>query len=595
MSKPGTVSPLAEYSRCLEARRMAVARQEKTEVRIAVLRLSAFFAAGILAWLAFGAGEISPWWLAIPASFFLCLVVLHERVRRTRRSLVRAVAFFERGIARLENRWAGTGATGDRFLDKSHPYAEDLDLFGKGSLFELICRARTRAGENTLADWLTGAAAPEVIRGRQAAVEELRGRLDLRENLAVAGDEVPAGVNPDALAAWGQAPPLLTSRVLRIAAAALASATTLSLVWWLARDSGREVFFLLVLSEALFALSLRRSIRSVIMAVEKPGQDLALLSRVLLLLEQQKFNAPRLLELRRMLDIRGLPSSRRIARLDRLIVMREQLFAPIAALFLWNIQMAFAIEAWRKESGTHVAGWLSVVGEMEALASLGGHAFEHPDDPFPELVAEGPHFEALDLGHPLIPESVCVRNDVRLCSDLRVLVVSGSNMSGKSTFLRTVGVNAVLAMAGATVRARYLSLSPLSVGASILRRDSLQEGTSRFYAEITRLRRLVDLTTGSAPLIFLLDELLHGTNSHDRSIGAEAVIRDLVRRGAIGLLTTHDLALAHIADALAPQAENVHFEDSIVDGRMVFDYRLHPGVVRKSNALELMRSVGLQI
>jgi DNA mismatch repair ATPase MutS len=188
-----------------------------------------------------------------------------------------------------------------------------------------------------------------------------------------------------------------------------------------------------------------------------------------------------------------------------------------------------------------------------------------------------------------------VRNDIRLSIELRVQVVSGSNMSGKSTLLRTIGVNAVLAHAGAPVRARRLRLTPLAVGASIRTLDSLQGGTSRFYTEIKRLRQLVDLARGPRPVLFLLDELLHGTNSHDRKIGSEAVIRTLVERGAIGLLTTHDLALAQIVDELAPRAANVHFEDHLENGKITFDYRLHPGLVRKSNALELMRSVGLDV
>jgi DNA mismatch repair ATPase MutS len=234
---------------------------------------------------------------------------------------------------------------------------------------------------------------------------------------------------------------------------------------------------------------------------------------------------------------------------------------------------------------------------MEALCSLAGHAWEHPEDPFPELTADagGPLFDGEALGHPLLPEGACVRNDLRLDGDLQLLLVSGSNMSGKSTLLRTVGVNAVLAQAGGTVRARRLRLSPLAVGASIRINDSLLAGRSRFYAEITRLRELVALAAGDLPLFFLLDEILHGTNSHDRQIGAEAVVRGLVERGAIGLVTTHDLALAQVAEALAPQAANIHFQDHMEAGRMVFDYRIHPGVVTKSNALELMRSVGLDV
>jgi DNA mismatch repair ATPase MutS len=253
------------------------------------------------------------------------------------------------------------------------------------------------------------------------------------------------------------------------------------------------------------------------------------------------------------------------------------------------------VEDWRRHSGPAVRRWLTAAGQIEALCSLASHAFEHPADPFPEL-AEGPAWlEAEGIGHPLIAEDRVVRNDVRLGGEIRVLVVSGSNMSGKSTLLRTLGVNAVLAQAGATVRARRLRLTPLAVGASIRVTDSLQDGVSRFYAEIVRIRQILDRTAGPVPVLFLIDEFLHGTNSHDRRIGAEALVRGLVERGAIGLVTTHDLALAEIAESLGRRAANVHFEDRIDDGRILFDYVMRAGVVRKSNAIELMRHVGLEI
>jgi DNA mismatch repair ATPase MutS len=228
--------------------------------------------------------------------------------------------------------------------------------------------------------------------------------------------------------------------------------------------------------------------------------------------------------------------------------------------------------------------------------SLAGYSYEHPRDPLPQLAeVSGGWFEAEALGHPLMPDEQCVRNDVRLGGDLRLLIVSGSNMSGKSTLLRAVGLNAVLAWAGAPVRAARLRISPLAVGASIRVLDSLQDGRSRFYAEITRLRQIVGLADGSRTVLFLLDELLSGTNSHDRKIGAAAIIRMLVERGALGLITTHDLALAGIAEELPGAAVNVHFADALEDGRLHFDYRLREGVVERSNALDLMRSVGLEV
>jgi DNA mismatch repair ATPase MutS len=270
-------------------------------------------------------------------------------------------------------------------------------------------------------------------------------------------------------------------------------------------------------------------------------------------------------------------------------------FTPLAFLLLWNTQLAMVLDAWRRISGSAVARWLAVLGEFEALCALAEYAYENPADPFPEIVAESPCFEAEELGHPLLPRDRCVRNDVRLGAELRVLFISGSNMSGKSTLLRTVGVNAVLALAGAPVRARRLRLSPLTLGATLRIQDSLQAGQSRFYAEITRLRQLVDLAKSTPPLLFLLDELLQGTNSEERRQGAEAVLRTLLDHGALGLITTHDLALTHLAGALTPRVANVHFEDQFENGVMTFDYRMRPGVAASKNALALMRALGFAV
>ena len=597
--QPPFVSPRAEYEARLAARRTDAQRLGRAERRLSNARL-AVFAAGLgLAWLVFGRGALAGGWLAPPIAGFLALVVLHDRVITRRRRAERAAAFYERGLARLEHRFAGSGEGGERFADPAHPYAVDLDLFGPGSLFELLCTARTGAGEETLASWLRGPAAPEVVRDRQAAVAELRPRLDLREELALLGGEVRAGVDPETLLAWAGGPAVATPPAARPLAALLAGAAALAAILLVTTDVGPLPLLVLLAGEGVLAAVLHQRVSAILRAVEKPGRDLALLGELLARLEAERFASPLLGRLRAALESEGAPPSQELARLRRRIELldarRNQLFAPISALLLWGTQLALAIEAWRVRSGPAVARWIAAVGEVEALSSLAGHAFEHPDDPFPEIADGGPCLDGEGLGHPLLPEARCVRNDLRLDAALRLLVVSGSNMSGKSTLLRTAGVNVVLALAGGTVRARRLRVSPLAVGASVRVVDSLQEGRSRFYAEIRRLRALVDLAQGPRPLLFLLDEILSGTNSHDRRIGAEAVVRGLLARGALGLVTTHDLALAEIAEALAPQAANVHFEDHLEAGEVRFDYHLRPGVVRKSNALELMRAVGLEV
>jgi hypothetical protein len=590
--------PRHAYSERLEARRAAVAQHDRRHRTIGNLRLLVFVSAGVVAWLAWGRDAVSPFWLALPAAVFVCLIVAHERVLRARRAGQRAVEHYEKALARMDGQWAGAGETGERFLDKAHPYAEDLDLFGKASLFELLCTARTRMGEETLAHWLLAPADPEVVRMRHAAVTELGPMLDLREDLAVLGEDVRTGVHPEALAAWGEEPPLLESRPARIAAFIIPCLVAASGVLWAALG-WRDPFFAMLAVVAIFIARYRRVVGRVVEAVEQPAQDLALLAQVLARLERESFASARLAALRTALNVQGQPPSTRIASLSRFIEMLDSRDNPamkiLGPLMLWTEQLAFAIEAWRRVSGTALRRWLAAVGEMEALCALAAYAWEHPADVFPEFASEAACFDGAELAHPLLDAARVVPNSVRLGGDLRVLIVSGSNMSGKSTLLRTVGVNVVLAQAGAPVRARRLRLSPLALGASIRISDSLQGGTSRFYAEIQRLHQIMELTAGPLTVLFLLDELLHGTNSHDRRIGAEAIVRGLVERGAMGLVTTHDLALAHVAEALALRAANVHFEDQFQNGRMTFDYRLQNGVVEKSNALELMRSVGLEV
>jgi hypothetical protein len=592
--------PRSAYTERLEARRAAVARHDQRHRTIGNLRLLVFASAAVLAWLAWGRGLLSAFWLGLPAAVFVCLIVAHERVLRARRAAGRAVAHYERALARSDGQWAGHGETGERFLDHTHPYAADLDLFGQASLFELLSTSRTRMGEETLARWLLEPGEPAVLRARHEAVAELRSMLDLREDLAVLGEDVRTGVHPAELAAWGEAQGevLLESRVGRAIAFAIPCLVAVSAVLWGAKG-WRDPFFAMLAAVAIFIARYRRVVARVVEAVEQPAHDLALLANVLARLEQARFTSPRLVELRASLDVASLPPSARIARLSRLIEMLDSRDNPfmkaLGPLMLWTEQLAFAIEAWRRVSGPALRRWLAAVGEIEALCALAAYAFEHPADVFPEFVSGTACFEGDEMAHPLLDRARVVPNSVRLGGDLRVLIVSGSNMSGKSTLLRTVGINAVLAQAGAPVCARRLRLSRLALGASIRTLDSLQDGTSRFYAEITRLHQIMELTAGPLPVLFLLDELLHGTNSHDRRIGAEAIVRGLVERGAMGLVTTHDLALAQVVEALAPRAANVHFEDRFENGRMTFDYRLHAGVVEKSNALELMRSVGLDV
>jgi hypothetical protein len=591
--------PGDEYRSRLARRSAHLQALTTVDARYSAARLTVFIAGVVLAIL-WWRGLLSAWWLAAPAIVFAVLIQRHDRVIRARDAAGRAIAFYERGLARMEDRWTGTGEPGERFLDDHHLYANDLDLFGPASLFELLSIARTRAGEETLAAWLKTGAAPGEVRLRQDAVTELTGALDLREALALAGADVRAGVDGDALIAWASGARLLRRRWLRAIAAILTTSAIMTAAYWIVTGNGVP-FGVVVFVEVLFSVPQRRRIQQALHAADGPARDLDILAHVLERLEREQFRAPRLVLLARDLDTAGVRASESIRRLHRLVELHDwqhnQFFAPFAAALLWGTHLAWAIEGWRESHGACVGVWLRTVGEFEALSSIAAYRYEHPGDSFPEILdVDGQAtFDGTALGHPLIPAARMVPNDVRLSGAMRLLVVSGSNMSGKSTLLRTVGINTVLALAGAPVRAASLRLTPLAIGATLRIQDSLQEGRSRFYAEITRVRSLADLARGPVPLLFLLDELFQGTNSHDRVVGAAGVLRSLLDRGAIGLITTHDLALTAVATDLAPRAENVHFEDRFEAGDLRFDYRMKPGPVTRSNAIALMRAVGLDV
>jgi hypothetical protein len=577
---------------------MRVAHFETLHRRFGNIRLLLAIAALIAAWFSFYRDAFSAWWLLLALVAFLVIAILHARVLRQRTCAERAVTFYRNGIARIEDRWASTGQTAVPIDVHSSLYATDLDLFGPASLFELLSLARTRMGENTLAAWLLAPAPVDEIVQRHAAVAELRNYLDLREDVAILGEDLKVGIHPEALTQWAEAPNQLSQSWLRWLSLLLALAAIAAAIYW-GEFGTKAPFFVILVVETIITASLRKRTAAVLHAAEHALEDLQLLASLLARLEREQFKTPRLQALKTELSSHHLVSSRAIARLRTIVEYIHSLENPISKALniplMYAVQVAYMAEGWRSAHGAAIRSWLRVVGEIEALLSFSGYAYEHPADPFPEFIEGAPCFDAEQLGHPLIPNAKCIRNNVSVCGETQVLLVSGSNMSGKSTLMRAVGINTVLAMAGAPVRAHRLQLTPLHIGASILINDSLQEGSSRFYAEITRLRQICDLAESHPPVLFLLDELLQGTNSKDRLIGAQGLVRALLASGAIGLISTHDLALTNIGEQRDARLHNVHLQDEIEDGKMKFDFKLRDGVVTKSNGIELMRLIGLKV
>ena len=624
--------PKAEYSRRLESYLQLAAAKNRVHIQIGNLKL-AVVAAGLVAlYLSLGRRAFSSEWLWIPIAAYLILGWIHQRVIRARTRAETAAAMYRRGIARIEDRWTGTGQTGDRFRDREHVYADDLDLFGRGCLFELLSTSRLPMGENQLADWLQKPSPRAEILERQQIIAELRDKLDLHRDLGVMGEEVRARLNAESLAGWAEGKREMPGAIWHFAAILLALAFIATSVWSIANLNEWPILSVLVL-EILFRRALHHRAHHVNEGISCNAEGLLLFAGVLQRLEAEKFTSARLQSFGAELKRDGVDASRSIRRLAQIeywIDAHHSLIGHLIELpLLYSIQVAFVAEWWRRRYGSRMRATVAIVGEIEALISLATYSYEHPADPFPqfvetpgEMLVERPadsnpraFFDGVELGHPLIAVAKNIRNSVHLDDATRVLLVSGSNMSGKSTLLRAVGINTVLAMAGAPVRAKSLRLTPLQVGTRIHSSDSLQEGRSTFFAEILHIRRVFDLAgdkriEGEAaakssapaasqqekrPLLFLFDELLEGTNSKDRRIGAERLIQGLLERGAIGIVTTHDLALTEITAAVGDVIRNVHFEDQVEGGEMQFDYRLREGVVTKSNAIALMRIIGLDM
>ncbi len=438
-------------------------------------------------------------------------------------------------------------------------------------------------------------ASREEILTRHAAISELRGRHDLREALTSTGTLEVSNCRPETFRSWVASSPLVFPSWGASLAPFLALAVVVLPILYGFGVIGLQILWLgvmvLVMVEMAFAGIFLKRVRSVSESTGQLSIELPIVSEILRIVERERFSSAKLIALANRLR-EGNSPMRSLRLLIHLHKERDNPYFTLLSYFLlWGTQFAMAIDRWRHRYGTQMVEWLAAVGELEALTSLSAYAYEHPLDPFPEVLAEGPAMNAEGLGHPLLNEGTCVRNDFQLGKDIQFLIVSGSNMSGKSTFLRAIGLNTVLAWMGAPVRCARFRLSALEVGAAVRVQDSVVDGRSHFLAEMQRLRRMIDVAS-ETPLLYLADEIMSGTNSKDRRIATEWVVRALALRGAVGVITTHDLALTEIAsNGLA--GRNVHFEDTGEFGNLTFDYKLRPGVLTHSNALNIAHMLGI--
>lgn len=591
---------LVEYQNRLQQLQSGLSQASETQFRALVL-LAVTLSIVLLLSVASYSKRSAPAWLPplflAPAGWSLRRFF---HIRRETLELSRLHRFYHTGLDRLTGEWPGTGASGDEFVPTNHLYARDLNLFGSGSMFELLCTARTQVGRRRLASYLLDLPDRDETIERQEAVKELEPQADLRERICLLGQYSFQSCEWEPFREWLESPAVAVPRAIPwiLPAISLALALMVLTPWLAPVNAGlwtrvAPYLFSLALVQIGFTIWLRPKARALLERARGVASELGVFRAGLALLEAQSFRSPRL----RKLSESVASAAAAVHSLDRLVraidECNKEYFYHFSRVLLVNTQLALAIERWKITHRSDLETWLDAWAEFEALNAFAGYAHEHPDDVFPEMLDGAPEFEAAGLGHPLLPESVCVRNDVHLSPTHRFYLISGSNMAGKSTFLRALGINAVLGSAGAPVRARQARQSSFAVCASVSTVDSLAEGKSKFLAEVERLRDTLHAASGSKPVLFAIDEVLSGTNSRDRRVAAELFLRALIGTGALGALSTHDLALAEIAEDPGLGGSNVHMESRDPSDPFAFDYLLKPGVSTHSNALAIARMAGV--
>jgi len=531
---------------------------------------------------------------------YLVLAVHHAGLLRREARAREEAAWHRRALSRLDGSWLSLPSRGERFVDAGHLYGSDLDLFGPGSLFQWLDETSTGAGEERLAGWLRAPSAANEVGARQEAARELAGLPELRRDLAVSGRlGARTRQSPRAFLVWAEAPARLTRlgwvRPVAWALPALTLAT--AILSWAGLLPPAVPWGLLLLQLGVVAIT-RRAFGEAWLALDQAEASGATLGRSFARLEKAAFRTPLLVRLGAGLCPHGPRVSRRMRRFGRLLGLaeaRRSQFHPVVNLLtLWDAHVFLRLEDWRRENGALVRGWFDALAEVEALSCFGNLAHDHPDFAWATVDDGAAHLVAEGLFHPLLASAV--PNDVALPRPGFLLLVTGSNMSGKSTLLRALGVNTVLALAGAPVAARLLSVGPLRIATSMRVQDSLSAGVSFFHAEVLRLKAVLEAARGAPRrTLVLLDEILLGTNSGERRVASREVLRLLLEAGALAAVTTHDLGLARLEVEPPGTLRAVHFQDHVEDGRMVFDYLLREGVVRTTNALRLMEQAGIPV
>ncbi len=578
-------------------------RLNKKKARLAWLRLASFLAAVISLW--------QLWSRSLPLALAAFVILFAVFLFTVSKDLANKAAIDntllllrinKEELSFLEHQFT-MYADGSNLKPELHPYASDLDIFGRASLYQYINRTTSQQGNQLLAAWLLAPATTAVITQRQEAVKELAAQKEWRQQLQAYGLSKQLTLKTEEnITSWLAEENRFTNgthwKILRFLLPAL---SITCLVVYLNDIIAQQLFYTLLLLFLAGSLLISKKIMPAWTKLGKITTELETLSDSIDLIEMHSFKSPLLQQLKGAFSpLNNQSASSRIRDLKKILDRLDYrlnpiVFIPLSIFLCWDLQQIFALEKWKKKSQHQTGDWFNSLAQLEALSALGNLSFNHPEWCFTEMATDDVMLKAEEMGHPLIPAGKRITNSFTTTGVNKISLITGSNMAGKSTFLRSTGINIVLAMMGAPACAKSLMLSPLKVMSSMRISDNLEESTSTFYAELKKLKEVIEAVNKHEKVFLLLDEILRGTNSADRHAGSKALIKQLIQHKAVGMVATHDLELAKLEKEFPGNIHNYHFDVQVAGDELYFDYKLKEGVCQSMNASILMKKIGIEL
>lgn len=595
-------NPLEAYRHQLAALDIKLALLQKRKSVFGWLRFVTLIAAFIALWKLWPLGLI----VALPVfsiltGLFLFILSKDLNNNLTIENSVRLRKINETEIEILNHHFTHL-PDGSNYKPETHEYANDLDIFGRASLYQYINRTNSEQGNKMFADWLLHQALPGMILQRQETVKELTPETGWRQQLQSCGIATKITIaTQQRIEKWLEQPVSFSGKLLWNILKYLLPAISFSfLTLHLINILDASIFYPLMLLMLAVSFAISKLIISDYLQLNRIAPELESLSESISLIEKKEFKTDLIKQLQAKYKTGLVASSESIKKLKMVldlldIRLNPLVFIPLNTFLFWDLQQIFTLEKWKIANKHNIRDWFDTLAEIECLSSIANLAFNHPENSFPRISNKEGVFIADAMGHPLIAKEKMVCNSFSTEGVNQMNLITGSNMAGKSTFLRSIGINIVLAMMGSTVFARSLALSPMKVLSSMRVSDNLEESTSTFYAELKKLKEVINSVYNNEKVFLLLDEILRGTNSADRHAGSKALIKQLIHHKAVGLIATHDLELAKLADEFPDKIHNYHFDVQVANDELYFDYKLKRGICQSMNASLLMKKIGIEL